>query len=58
MDIQSFINQFEQRLRIQRYSDATIRNYKSALNNFLVLADKNLASITPVLSDMSSSLNV
>jgi hypothetical protein len=40
MEILSFINQFERSLRIQRYSDATIRNYKSALESFLKLADK------------------
>jgi len=48
MEIQSLIRQFEHQLRIQRYSDATIRNYKSALDNFLKLTDKKFSSITEI----------
>lgn len=48
MEIQSFIIQFEQRLRIQRYSESTIRNYKSALENFLKLVDKKFSSIDEI----------
>ena len=48
MEIQSLLSQFEQRLRIQRYSDATIRNYKSALDNFLKLVEKKISSIAEI----------
>ena len=52
MEIHSFINQFERSLRIQRYSDATIRNYKSALESFLKLADKKFSSINEIDSSV------
>ena len=48
MKIQTLISQFEQRLIIQRYSASTIRNYKSALLNFLQLADKKFTSIAEI----------
>lgn len=40
MDINSLLSTFEQRLRMQRYSVASIRNYKSAVDNFLRLASQ------------------
>src|SRR5574344_926934 len=40
MDINNLLSVFEQRLRMQRYSDASIRNYKSAVDNFLRVASK------------------
>lgn len=48
MEIQTLISQFEQRLIIQHYSPATIRNYKSALFNFLQLADKKFTSTSQI----------
>lgn len=48
MEIYSFIQQFEKSLRIQRYSEASIRNYKSALDNFLKLADKKFNSLSEI----------
>ena len=40
MDINHWMQSFEQRLRLQRYSDATLRNYKSCLSSFLGMASK------------------
>ncbi len=40
MDINNLLSTFEQRLRMQRYSEASIRNYKSAVDCFLRLASK------------------
>ena len=48
MEIHTLISQFEQRLIIQRYSAATIRNYKSALLSFLQLADKKFSSTSEI----------
>lgn len=44
MEINHYLTQFEMRLRIQRYSDATIRNYKSALDQFLKMAQRKFIS--------------
>ncbi len=38
MNINNLLATFEQRLPLQRYSDASIRNYKSAVDSFLRLA--------------------
>src|SRR5574344_1045124 len=40
MNINQLLSTFEQRLRLQRYSEASIRNYKSAVGSFLQLASK------------------
>lgn len=40
MKINDFLLTFEQRLRLQRYSEASIRNYKSTVECFLRLAEK------------------
>lgn len=40
MDIDNLLSTFEQRLRLQRYSETSIRNYKSAVGGFLQLASK------------------
>ena len=40
MNIDNLLSTFEQRLRLQRYSEASIRNYKSAVGSFLQLASK------------------
>ena len=40
MNINNLLSTFEQRLRLQRYSDAYIRNYKSAVDSFLRLAPR------------------
>lgn len=40
MDIDFLLNSFEQKLRVQRYSDATIANYRSAVSLFLSLASR------------------
>lgn len=40
MDMNNLLSTFEQRLRMQRYSEASIRNYKSAVGSFLQLASK------------------
>lgn len=42
MDIDNLLSTFEQRLRLQRYSEASIRNYKSAVGFFLQLASKKI----------------
>jgi len=52
MEVQQLINQFEQRLRIQRYSEATIRNYKSALESFLKLASQKFSSTSEITVDV------
>jgi len=52
MEVQQLINQFEQRLRIQRYSEATIRNYKSALESFLKLASQKFSSTNEITVDV------
>lgn len=54
MEVQQLINHFVQRLRIQRYSEATIRNYKSALESFLRLASQKFSlckSVSPLFID-------
>src|SRR5574344_1576198 len=40
MNLNQLLSTFEQRLRLQRYSEASIRNYKSAVGSFLQLASK------------------
>jgi integrase/recombinase XerD len=40
MDIDNLLSTFEKRLRLQRYSEDSIRNYKSAVGSFLQLASK------------------
>lgn len=35
MDINNLLSSFEQHLRMQRYSEASIRKYKSAVECFL-----------------------
>ncbi|MDD2293346.1 MAG: tyrosine-type recombinase/integrase [Bacteroidales bacterium] len=40
MEIDNLLSTFEHRLRMQRYSEASIRNYKSAVECFLRLAEK------------------
>src|SRR5574344_1125773 len=40
MDMNNLLSTFEQRLRMQRYSEDSIRNYKSAVGSFLQLASK------------------
>jgi len=40
MEIATFLTLFGQKLRIQRYSDASIRNYTSAVSNFLKIAER------------------
>jgi len=53
MDINHYLSQFEIRLRIQRYSDATIRNYKSALCQFLKIAERKFTSANEIsISDI------
>lgn len=43
MDVQKWLTLFEQKLTIQRYSQATIANYKSCVAQFLTLASKKFA---------------
>ncbi len=43
MNIQQWLASFEQKLRLQRYSDASIRNYKSSIYNFLLIAEKKFS---------------
>jgi site-specific recombinase XerD len=43
MDVQKWLTLFEQKLIIQRYSQATIANYKGCVAQFLTLASKKFA---------------
>jgi integrase/recombinase XerD len=52
MDVQLLISQFEHRLRIQRYSNATIRNYKSAIESFLKLASQKFSATSEVTAEV------
>ena len=43
MDIQVSLKEFEEKMRIQRYSKNSIRNYLSAVKSFLELAQKKFS---------------
>jgi len=43
MDIEKLLIEFEQKLLLQRYSPASIRNYKSAVKSFLEIAEKKFS---------------
>lgn len=40
MDIGFLLKKFEEKLQLQRYSENSISNYKSAVKSFLEVADK------------------
>lgn len=44
MDIQNYLQCYTERLKIQRYSDSSIKNYYSNLNQFLCLASRKFSS--------------
>lgn len=54
MDIQSLLSKFEQALLIQRYSTATIQNYKSAIKRFLELASRKFNNPQEIANPLSS----
>lgn len=43
MNVEALLREFEQKMRIQRYSENSIRNYLSTMRTFLVLAQKKFS---------------